>query len=148
MRRGKTIRCRCFGPMAANPNDQCPWDDVWLRWTSKPGRRKVRVGTTLVSRRELQADYRRAECPPDVPPDPEPACVAEWRRVLAALDREHRVVGATADPTYIYTNSAGIDRTEAERMLALFLRERHGIEAPRFRWDRLSRAAVIPLGFG
>jgi hypothetical protein len=135
--------------MAVNPSEQSPWDDVWLRWTSKPGRGKLRVSTTLVCRKELQADYRRAtEWPPDVIPDPEPAYVAEWRRVLAALDQQPCVVGVAAHPTYIYTNRPGIDRAEAERMLAHFLRERHSIEVPRFRWDRLNGGSVItPIGF-
>ena len=63
--------------------------------------------------------------------------VAEIEQVLAGLLQEEYVIGADANPTYVYTSSQGIDRAEAERMLVFFLKHRFGIDCPKFKWNRL-----------
>jgi hypothetical protein len=42
-----------------------------------------------------------------------------------------------------------VDRAEAERMLALFLRERHGIDHPAFEWLEVAAGSgIMTIGFG
>jgi hypothetical protein len=47
----------------------------------------------------------------------------------------------------VYTNAKGIDRAEAERMLAFYLAEVFGIKNPKFVWAR-PEIIIMPTGFG
>jgi len=47
----------------------------------------------------------------------------------------------------VYTNAKGIDRAEAERMLAFYLAEVFGIKVPKFVWRR-AKDVIMPVGFG
>ena len=47
----------------------------------------------------------------------------------------------------VYTNAKGIDRAEAERMLAFYLAEVFGVKNPKFVWDR-PEIIIMPTGFG
>lgn len=151
MGRTKKIRCRCYGWIATTRSAKSPWEDVWLRWKGKPGRRTYTAAITLKCRAEVLVDQQYGRELQAEDPDSGfwPTNVAETERMLAALAKETYIVGPDADPTYIYTSANGIDRAEAERMLAFFFRQRHGIGSPQFKWNRLKAGpAVIPLGFG
>lgn len=50
----KTIRMICFGPVAVDPRNGSPWEDVWLRY--KVRRKLVREGPCFVSRTALESD--------------------------------------------------------------------------------------------
>ena len=151
--RGKLIVCSGHGPLQVNGKHKVPWEDVWIEWTGKPGRKKMRFGPTLVGYAELldQIDFEKemvAEYPD----------VEEYKRDL--LDYEHAAktlaviyeTCAIIDPKYrttpnIYTSKRMIDRAEAEKMLGYYLRNYHGIERPRFKWKR-ARYVVDPMSFG
>ena len=147
----KIIRCRCYGLISAHASAKAPWEDVWLRWKSKPGRRTYTKGTTLKTRAELLVDLRHGRELQTEDPDAESGLVyvAGLEKILTGLDENQYMIGPEADPTYIYTRSPGIDRAEAERMLLFFLRNRYEIRFPQFKWNRLEGGpAIIPVGFG
>jgi hypothetical protein len=67
----------------------------------------------------------------------------------AALSTLEHAPYARDDSEYpnIYTRAMGIDRAEAERMLAWFLEEKYGVKHPKFLWKRPT-LVVVPTGFG
>ena len=43
----KRIVAICYGPIAFGPQYRSPWEDVWIRWKAKPGRRLYYAAPTL-----------------------------------------------------------------------------------------------------
>ena len=39
----KKIEIKCYGPIAVDKEAECLWEDVYMYWTQKPGRKKKRV---------------------------------------------------------------------------------------------------------
>lgn len=165
----KRIRCICHGPIAAGPQYQSPWEDVWLRWKGKPGRKKYYAAPTLVCSAEIPVELEsheqirnREDVPPIAGLEFSPTTKEErasWYREdderLRAAQEALKTQPYHIDPTWIqgrhletiYTNAKGIDRAEAERMLTFYLREVFGVKNPKFQWDR-PRIIVQPIGFG
>jgi hypothetical protein len=54
----KRIVAVCYGPIAFGPQYRSPWEDVWIRWKAKPGRRLYYAAPTLICRAELLADLK------------------------------------------------------------------------------------------
>ena len=135
MAKRKIINVKCYGPIAAGPHYESPWEDVWLQWKGKPGRRKYSADPTLVGLHEALNDLKVA--PAKDKPD--------QREVLKQLKRQPYVVEIT-NLTHVYTRAEQFNRAEAERMLAYYLKERHGIANPKFRW-RKSTFRLMPATF-
>lgn len=74
----------------------------------------------------------------------------ECHGLLAQLDRQQFVINGAGSLASVYTNANGIDRAEAERMLAYFLRDQYDIHNPKFVWDKPDRelGAIMPHSFG
>ena len=66
--------------------------------------------------------------------------------MLAALEVSPHAAD-DCDPPNVYTRANGINRAEAERMLAFWLERRRGIKNPKFGW-RKTDFCVTPTGFG
>jgi hypothetical protein len=72
--------------------------------------------------------------------------VAHDEAMLDALERAPNAVDDW-DPPNVYTRAVGIDRAEAERMLAFLLERRYGVLNPKFDWKRPD-VCISPTGFG
>ena len=56
----KRVRITCYQPIALDPTIRQPWADVWIRFKTRSGRPAHEYGPTLLSRKELQGDIRKA----------------------------------------------------------------------------------------
>lgn len=73
----------------------------------------------------------------------------EAQQLVRRLEQERFVCedSLTCDIPTIYTNAEYIDRPEAERMLAWWLKLAHGVTNPKFQWAKIARDFVInPFG--
>lgn len=160
----KRVLCSCHGPIAFGPHYKSPWEDVWLRWKGKPGRKVYRAAPTLVCHRELyvelemHAEIRKGPLhplsigdiilpgTPEVPMEERESWYLRddevMRSMLAALERAPYACDWQSYPerdkglSTVYTKAAGIDRKEAERMLAYFLEVAYGVKNVKFDWKK------------
>lgn len=176
MAKQKRIRCFCHGPIAAGPQYKSPWEDVWLRWKGKPGRRVYHAAPCLSCSAEIQPELDSHQRIRDRDEKADPVKnlvtgldlpeVTKEERASWYLEDDARLRTAQktletqpyyVDPPWpgkeakhleqVYTNAKGIDRAEAERMLAFYLAEVFGIKNPKFVWAR-PEMVIIPTGFG
>lgn len=145
----KHIQAICHGPIAFGVQYKSPWEDVWLRWHGKPGRTRYYLGPTLCCEAELIADLEmNIECQRKHPEYDYSEDIDGSRRMLQDLRGSRfasELVGGTPG---IYTKANGIDRKEAEAMLAFMLEKRFDIKNPKFDWRRQTDFCVSPMGFG
>jgi hypothetical protein len=142
----KHICAICHGLIAVGREYKSPWEDVWLRWKGRPGR-VFKAAPCLVCRAELLADLEMArQGHAEHPEFNYDVDIQNYEALLATL--EHAPY-ARDDYEYpnIYTHAFGIDRAEAERMLAWFLEDKYGVKNPKFIWKR-PKTVVVPTGFG
>lgn len=115
----KRVLVRCYDPIAVDPTARQPWSDVWIRFTSRPGRRTYQYGPTLLSRPELRHDLRAVR---------EDATIGESTpvsipllegidRILDASPIHVDLAGSGQGFPNVYSSAEWIDRREAERML-------------------------------
>lgn len=145
-RQRKHVIAVCHGPIAFGPHYKSPWEDVWLRWKGKPGRRRYYSAPTLICRAELVADLEWHHRLPKKGAQLQSSDTAHNEAMLQALERSPHVVDDW-DPPNVYTRAVGIDRAEAERMLAFLLECRHGVLNPKFEWKKTD-FCITPTGFG
>ena len=140
----KRILAICYGPIAFGPHYRSPWEDVWIRWKAKPGRRLYYVAPTLICRAELLADLKRTR--ERHRKRPRLQDITHDEAMLAALDVSPHAAD-DYDPPNVYTRATGINRAEAERMLAFLLERQYGIKHPKFEWKKTD-FCITPTGFG
>jgi hypothetical protein len=165
----KRIRCFADFPFAQYPDARVPWDDVYLRWKGKPGRTVYRAAPCLECDAELKVelkiheDIRNREDTDEVNvlDSLRPARTttkeerqswyrdedATYQRVLKDLETVNYAESGEGAGLCLYTKAAGINKHEAERMLAWWLNKTHGIRNPKFVWNR-PKIIVTPMGFG
>lgn len=172
----KRVVCTGHGPIFFGPQYRSPWEDVWVRWRrGKPSAGPGHVGPCLQSANELRAEIRMHEDIRNRPDDADlrikglswsSSTFAErqgWYRtddavaeqVLGELETQpyaddgDKWPSAKSKPSLanIYTKANGIDRAEAERMLAYYLEKHYGLRNVRFVWKRPAYC-VTPMGFG
>lgn len=149
MSKRKHIQAICHGPIAFGQNYKSPWEDVWLRWKGKPGRKRYYLGPTLCCHAELVADLQMDEELQVKHPDCDwSEDIARHRASLALLEHDEFSFDADGKCPDIYTKAKGINRREAERMLAFMLERRFGIRNPKFDWRKQTSFCVTPTGFG
>jgi len=146
MKQKKHVVTTCHGPIAFGPRYKSPWEDVWLQWKGKPGRRRYYSSPTLVCRAELVVDLERNRELLTQQGEMYATDVAHDEAMLDALERAPNAVDDW-DPPNVYTRAVGIDRAEAERMLAFLLERRYGVLNPKFDWKRPD-VCISPTGFG
>ena len=141
----KKITVDCHGPIAANKKNKSSWEDVWLTWTGKPGRKKYHLGPCLMSKTALERDHEdNLKCSRKYPE-------IDWTDDLyqseLALKKvtlgEIHIEDPDSSITNIYTQKECIDRKEAERMIKVLLKL-HGFNDVRFKWNR-PKFIVIPM---
>lgn len=135
----KRVRVENSEPIAVEPDWPQAWADVYVRFKVRPGRRELRFGPTLYSRPELRAWMALDRARGDLR-DIDRQVAVETR-----LDREGIVVSQVPDAPElpdVFTAADAITRAEANRMLAVLMREM-GYGRCKFAWRRLPRAFVI-----
>jgi len=147
----KRVLCVCYGPIAVGKQYRSPWEDVWLRWKGKPGRKVYRASLTLECAAEVVVDLQmhasiRSESP-EMRKDWYQEEDTEYRRVLQILEAQPYAAIEWPSASVIVTNAKGLDRDEAERMMAWYLSGTYGIVNPKFIWKR-PKICVVPTGFG
>jgi len=138
----KKITVRCLGPIAASTKYSSPWEDVWLSWTGKPGRKKFYLAPILVShydtRIELEINKKlQAEHGSLYDND-----VEQYTEILKILD--HKPYYHLPDNTFptVFTSSEVINREEATRMIEYLMRSL-GFDDIMCKWKRLKHNRMI-----
>lgn len=146
--KGKLIHCHGCEPLFVSKEYRQPWADVWLSWTSKPGRTKMKYAPCLVSKPSAEQDLMITEDCARLHPDLNyKDDLARERRVLSALtalDSIHIEEFANKHMPEIATSREYIDRREAERMLRYYFETMHRMPLVRFKWHR-PHHVVIPM---
>jgi hypothetical protein len=136
----KHIQIQCHEPMAIDKTYRQPWADVWLQFTAKPARKKYKLAPTLISRPALERDLEiDVACQKENPDLDYSAGIQRHRKILEYLtnggDIYIDIESIEKDMPNIYTTREYIDRTEAERMLNVFLRSL-GYNSVQYKWIR------------
>lgn len=135
----KRVRVTNDEPMAVEPDWPQAWADVYIRFKVRPGRRERFLGPTLYSRPELRATIASDRARGDL------RDVDRLVAVDSRLDWEGIVLSPVPDAPDIpdiYTTADAITRAEANRMLAVLMREL-GYGRCKFAWRRLPNRFVV-----
>jgi hypothetical protein len=135
----------CHSPFAVWPEAQEPWADVWVSWKERPGRPRRKFGPTLIARSNLEFDLQiTRKCLADAEQAGDGEMITAHRAELEQQEDTHRHLlvdkllhsdAADDHAPDIYVDQDYLDRPTAERMLACWLRDVHGIAHPKFEWD-------------
>jgi hypothetical protein len=104
------------------------WADVWVRFTSRPGRRQIRLGPCINGREDLETMSRWDE-KEGHPPSEETKAILAGNKIVVSKE-------GPEDIPEIHHPAAAVTRKEAEEAIAFWLKEKFGIAQCRFRWDR------------
>lgn len=145
MRKAQQKRVRVFGHgvLHAGPQYKTAWEDVWLWWKGKPGRRTYRLGPCVSSKADIlgQIDSSR-EFIAKFPDTPHMKTfveeIQEGEEILRQLEASPDGLwedGRVGIPN-VYTTKMWLDRAEVNRMLTWLLARRYGItNPPKFVWE-------------
>lgn len=128
----KKIKVSCCGPIAFSKKHQSPWEDVWLSWTEKPGRKKCSIAHTLIGRADLE---RTLEYDEDG--------TKELKTALVHAKNGCYFVAPFENMSNVYTPKEFIDREEAERMISKVMKE-YGFKSIVCKWLR-QKLLIIPV---
>jgi hypothetical protein len=141
----KKITVSCSGPIALSPKNQSPWEDVWLYWTGKPGRKRYCLGPWLCSKSHTEREYK--SCLAFQADNHDLDYSEEIKQYGTALEAIRLGNIHIEDPNgkmpNIYTPAEFIDRVEAERLIA-FLMKLHGFENIHCKWLK-PKMVIIPV---
>lgn len=166
----KRVICFAGWPFGQYPHAKVPWDDVYLRWKGKPGRRIYHAAPCLECVAEIHAELQMHEDIRNREDEDYLAAVdsmfrrthraskeerqtwyrdedAKYQRLLAELDTQEYACYGEGAGLHIVTKANGIDRWEAERMLAWWLKTAENIRNAKFVWDAPDYV-ITPTGFG
>lgn len=134
----KRIICRGHGPLNAGPHYRTVWDDVWLSWKGKPGRRTYRAAPCLMT--EVDLDQEIVSTQELILKYPDIDWADELHRLLtikSALAVSPYVTDMHGRFPDTWTRAEYIDRAEAERMLRHMLACRYHVTGPvKFIWRK------------
>jgi len=139
----KKITVDCHGPIAVSKKYQSPWEDVWLSWTGKPGRKKYYLAPCLISKPYAESEHEWNLKYSKEHPDPFwEEELKQYVIILKTLEsNEIYIEDINDDISSIYTQKDFIDRNEAEKMIAFFMKL-HGFNAIRCKWNRPKFIAI------
>jgi len=139
----KKITVKCYGPIGINKTYQSSWEDVWLSWTDKPGRKKYYLAPCLCSKTDLKRDY---QIELELKEDGILSFLKQTEDALKFVNNNKIYVYVHNDykniPT-IYSPKDFIDRAEAERMISEVMKL-HGYDSIICKWKR-PKTVIIPM---
>lgn len=141
----KKITVRCHGPIALNKKYHSPWEDVWLSWTDKPGRKKYYLAPTLCSKPTVVQDQEiNFECQKEHPDLDYKDDIIETAKALDSINQgEIYIDNTNSKIPNVSTPKDYINREEAERMIAEVMKL-HGYESIICKWRR-PKFIIIPM---
>lgn len=150
MPKAKEIICHCHGLIGLSPDYKSPWEDVWISFKGKPGRKRYRFGPCLCSRANAESDLEFSRRMQEKHPEDDYSKeIGYAQTALEVLKTQERFVSREWNMferriPQIYTRADTINRAEAERMLDAYLVEL-GVTGPKkFKWKR-PRFVAIPV---
>lgn len=140
----KQVRVSCHGPIAFSKHYKVSWEDVWLRWKTKPTKTHYKA-PTLMSRSDLETELEINQlCMEDTEWNNTPYFINEKQKLLNILNHLAVESDLYFDGDDIYTSKESIDRDEAERMIREYMK-RQGFSHVNLKWRKPSRPCVIPM---
>jgi hypothetical protein len=142
---GKKITCHCHGPIAVGKQYKSLWEDVWLTWTEKPGRKKKTIGPTLISKTDILREIEfEKEFLEEYPEHKDTSILEELETALreVGVNEYHIIRRKDNDLPSVYTNAEYIDRKEAEIMIRVLMID-YGYNNIRLKWKR-PHTVIIP----
>jgi hypothetical protein len=145
MKKPKKITVACTGPIAVSPKYESPWEDVWLSWKAKPGRKKYYLAPCLQGRIDAVQEHEiNLECKEKYPEDDWDKEIENSKAVLEAMSLgKIYVADPESDMPAIYTPKDFIDRAEAEKMI-VHLMGLHGVKNIKCVWKK-PEFIIIPM---
>ena len=132
----KQIKVRCYGPITVDPDYPSLWEDVYLSWTQKPGRKRMEIAPCLVSKTDLISDLlthknMQEDGAADFSED-----IERLEKALSTIENGHYYIYDKDNPlTDMCTPKEYIDKKEAEKMIRLIMIE-YGYDNVKLKWER------------
>lgn len=137
------VNVTCTGPIAVSRKYSCIWEDVYINWNVKPGRKnKKYLAPTLMSRTDVERDLEIETKELKEAKDEDIVFIEteiEYNKeILQELDKGNIFIQKDMDDTVpdVVTPKEYIDRDEAERMLTKLLEEWFDLKNIKFKWKR------------
>lgn len=148
------VNVLCTGPIAISRKYCCTWDDVWINWNVKPGRKnKKYLAPTLMSRTDIERDLENHKKEFEELKEKESDDIVfieteiEYdKEILQELDKGNIFIQKDMDDLIpdVVSPKEYINKDEAERMLTKLLEEWFGLKNIRFKWKR-PKLVVTPV---
>ncbi len=122
----KRVLVRCFGPIVFYKSHKSLWEDVYLKWKGKPGRKVYQTGPTLIGKINLMSDLSLYQSDIEFKDDE--------IRLLEALKGINISEYFIDKDDNIYSRSDKIDRFEAEKMLLYYFKSKFNVTNVKFKW--------------
>ena len=133
----KTIRVKCYGPIALYPDAGSPWEDVWITYNVR--RKKIYKGPCFIA--GVDDDIENERYMIEHFPKYRETYQGELESLLEIKRRfdygEKYVIQDDNNIPNIYINCEGITKKEVEKAIEWYLREKGVLGSiPRFRWNK------------
>lgn len=153
----KRIRLACHGVLSAGPQYKTPWEDIWMQWKGKPGRRTYYAAPMLGCAAELRGDIEismeAAIRHPDLKANFEQDIAVDMA-LLKDLETQEFTDDSRFYPGHdrpalanVYVEADGIDRALATRMLEFYLAKYYQVRNPKLKWPKKD-FVVLPFSHG
>ena len=135
---------------------QVGWSDVWIRFTTKPNRKKARYGLTLIGKKDLESEiYLDKQCIERAKTKNDLELVKEFEQslreqqsILETLKYSEFAVDDINNPYQtpsVYINQDYFDKKDANQMIDYFIRQL-GFQGAKVKWQRdKSKVRLIPI---
>lgn len=145
MKKHKKIKVSCCGPIAFKDTYKSMWEDVWLTWTSKPGRKKNYLGPTLISFYDAIRECKQlVELQKDNPDLDYSEEIQEYNNLIKDSQSNGFSISWVDKkcPTVI-TDKECINREEADKMIN-YLMQYFGFKKVTTKWTR-PKLMIVPV---
>ena len=120
----KEIKVTCWGSIALSDKYKSYWEDVWLTWKGKPGRKKYYLGPCLCSKTEAESELSVSiECQKKHPNIDWSKDIKISKKSLESINNgEIYIDDVNSKIPNVYSPKELIDRKEAEKMISKLLK--------------------------
>ena len=143
MAKRKRVDVYCHGPIAVDHSCEVTWEDIWLRWKTRPKRRH-RLFPCVMSKvdvvREMERESSFASEYQDEHTDWDWSHLPHLREIIHRLDQGERFMAFETDEDhggYLYLADEYLTWSNANEALTWLL-GRYGVRNPRLKWKRPS----------
>lgn len=138
----------CHGIISESYKNKSLWEDIWLTWNIKPGRKNKKcIGPTLISKKDLEYDIEdcKIQIPKYIKMNENSSLINFVKNelnknlyILNELEKNNIYIEETneKDLHNLYTAKEYIDKKEAERLCKKLLEDHYGLKNIIFKWKR------------